>query len=105
MNSDIKEIIDLYIEKFLSQEEVKKYFILEKKINDSEEIKLLKENLKQSQKNLALSINDNDKYQENLKIYLEAKKAFESNPLIINYNSIKESIYFELKSLEKKIKE
>lgn len=105
MDSDLKKALDLYIEKFLSQEEVKKYFILEKEINNSKEIASLRENLKTTQKNLAFSINDKDKYQENLKLYQEAKEAFDNNPLVNNYNLIKEDIYFELKSLEKKIKE
>lgn len=104
MNKDLKDLIDDYIKEFLSQEEVKKYFILENQINNSSEISFLRENLKNSQKDLALSLNDEEKYSINLVRYKQAKESFESNPLITNYNSIKKDIYLKLKNLETKIK-
>ena len=61
MNDDLKDALDKYIDTFLNQEEVKQYFVLEKEIENSQEINILRENLKNSQKALALSINDINK--------------------------------------------
>ena len=105
MNSELQNLIDQYIDKFLSQEKVKQYFLLENMINNSEEIKLLRENLKNSQKALALSINDETLHQQRLIEYNNAKKAFDEHPVICNYNLLKEEIYLKLKDLEKEIKE
>ena len=105
MNSELQNLIDLYIDKFLSQEKVKQYFLLEEMINNSEEIKLLRENLKQSQKALALSINDEKLHSVRLIEYHNAKKAFDEHPIVCNYNVLKEEIYLKLKDLEMKIKE
>lgn len=105
MNSELTSLIDEYIEKFLSQTKVKQYFILEEQINNSEEIKLLQENLKKSQKELALSINNEKLHQEKLIEYNKNKKAFDEHPLVCNYNLLKEEIYLKLKEFEMKIKE
>lgn len=105
MDKEINLLIDQYIDKFLSQEIVKQYFLLEKQINESQEIKKLQDDLRQSQKSLALSINDNELHKQKLIEYQECKRKFEENPIICNYNILKEEIYLKLKELENKIKE
>lgn len=103
MNKDLQDVLDKYIDTFLNQEEVKQYFILEKEIENSQEINNLRENLKNCQKALALSINDKVKYEECLIKYNLAKDAFDNNPIVNNYNIIKEDIYNKLKDLQDKI--
>lgn len=103
MNDDLKDALDKYIDAFLNQEEVKQYFALEKEIENSQEINILKENLKNSQKALALSINDKVKHEECLIKYNIAKDAFYNNPIVNNYNIIKEDIYNKLMDLQDKI--
>lgn len=103
MNKDLLKSIDEYIDCFLSMDIVKKYFILEKQINESKEIDILRSNLKVCQKNLALSISDENEHIRCLELYENAKKEFQDHPLICNYNLLKEEIYNELKSLEKKL--
>lgn len=103
MNKDLQDVLDKYIDTFLNQEEVKQYFILEKEIENSQEINNLRENLKNCQKALALSINDNVKHEECLIKYNLAKDDFDNNPIVNNYNIIKEDIYNKLKDLQDKI--
>lgn len=103
MNKDLQDVLDKYIDTFLNQEEVKQYFILEKEIENSQEIINLRENLKNCQKALALSINDKVKHEEYLIKYNLAKDAFDNNPIVNNYNIIKEDIYNKLKDLQDKI--
>ena len=103
MNDDLKDALDKYIDTFLNQEEVKQYFALEKEIENSQEINILRENLKNSQKALALSINDKVKHEESLIKYNIAKDAFDNNPIVNNYNVIKEDIYNKLMDLQDKI--
>ena len=103
MNKDLQDVLDKYIDTFLSQEEVKQYFILEKEIENSQEINNLRENLKNCQKALALSINDKVKNEECLIKYNLAKDDFDNNPIVNNYNIIKEDIYNKLKDLQDKI--
>lgn len=103
MNKDLQDVLDKYIDTFLNQEEVKQYFILEKEIENSQEINNLRENLKNCQKALALSINDKVKHEEGLIKYNLAKDAFDNNPIVNNYNIIKEDIYNKLKDLQDKI--
>ena len=103
MNKDLQDVLDKYIDTFLNQEEVKQYFILEKEIENSQEINNLRKNLKNCQKALALSINDKVKHEECLIKYNLAKDAFDNNPIVNNYNIIKEDIYNKLKDLQDKI--
>lgn len=105
MDNDLKKSIDSYVEAFLEQKIVQQYFLLEKEINNSQEIANLRENLKQVQKNLALSISDEEEHQKCLTIYNNALEEFNNNPLIANYNLLKEEIYLKLKQLEERIKE
>lgn len=103
MNKDLQTKLDEFIKAFLDQDIVKQYFALEKKISNDESLLKLQEDLKIAQKNLALSINDNLKHKENLKIYLSLKNELENNPMVVNYNLLKEEIYNRLKNLQEKL--
>ena len=58
MTKEIKALLDEYIEVFLNQDIVKKYFVLEEKINNSPRLNSLQSEMKKAQKDLALSLND-----------------------------------------------
>jgi len=103
MNSEIKELIDQYIKEFNNQEIVKKFFVLQNLIENSYEINLLRENLKKSQKDLALSINNKELHKIKLQEYLEAKNCLENNPYVVNYNLLQEEIYHEIVILQEKL--
>ena len=53
MNENLKRIIDEYCDEFLNQDKVKKYLLIEKCINESQEIINKQNKLKNSQKKLA----------------------------------------------------
>ena len=103
MNDNLKSIIDTYCEAFLNQDMVKKYFALEKCINDSKEIASKQNRLKNSQKRLALSIGDDALHKEALEEYNLAKKDFDEDPLIVNYLLLKEEILNDIKELKTKL--
>lgn len=103
MNSKIEELIDQYIKEFNNQEIVKKFFVLQNFIENSDEIKLIRENLKKSQKDLALSINNKKLHEIKLQEYLEAKNRFENSPYVVNYNLLQEEIYQQILILQEKL--
>ena len=103
MNSDIKKILDEYIEAFLNQDIVKKYFLLESEINNSEYLNNLQEDMRKAQKALALSLNDGT-YQAKKDILLKLQDEFYNDPRIVNYHLLQEEIYLKLNELKSKIK-
>lgn len=105
MDKSLKYDLDNYINCFLEQEEVKKYFILEKKVNEDQNIISLQDKIRKAQKALALSINNQEEHQKKLIEYQNLKKEFDENSLVCNYNILKENIYLQLKNLQERIKE
>lgn len=103
MDKELKDLLDDYIKSFLNQETVKRYFILEEKINNDENIISLQNKLRAAQKDLALSLN-NESYPQKKEYYLSLKNEFDNNPLVCNYNILKEEIYNQLMSLKEKLK-
>jgi len=103
MDEKLKKIIDEYCDAFFNQEKVKKYLALEKSINNSKEIIEKQNNLKTAQKKLALSISDTKKHSQALIDYNKAKKDFDEDPLIVNYQLIKEDILNDIKRLKEKL--
>ena len=103
MNSELKEKLDEFIKEFLEVKEVKQYLLLKEEIVNSQELKDLQEDLKQSQKNMALSLGTSF-YEENKKKYLSLKEKYENHPLVINFNVMQEEVSYLLKTLENKLK-
>ena len=103
MNSELKEKLDEFIKDFLEVKEVKQYLLLKDELMNSLEIKSLQEDLKQSQKNMALSLGTST-YEENKKKYLSLKEKYENHPLVINFNVMQEEVSYLLKTLENKLK-
>lgn len=103
MNSELKEKLDEFIKDFLEVKEVKQYLLLKDELMNSLEIKSLQEDLKQSQKNMALSLGTST-YEENKKKYLILKDKYEKHPLVVNFNVMQEEVSYLLKTLENKLK-
>ena len=73
MNNDLKNKLDQFIDEFLEVKEVKQYLLLKEEILSSDEIKELEKNLKQAQKDVALSLGKPN-YEENKQRYFSLKK-------------------------------
>lgn len=103
MNSELKVKLDEFINDFLEVKEVKQYLLLKEEIVNSQELKDLQLKLKQSQKNMALSLGTST-YEENKKKYLILKDKYEKHPLVVNFNVMQEEVSYLLKTLENKLK-
>lgn len=103
MNSELKEKLDEFIKDFLEVKEVKQYLLLKDELMNSLEIKSLQQDLKQSQKNMALSLGTST-YEQNKSKYLELKNKYENHPLVVNFNVMQEEVSYLLKNLENKLK-
>lgn len=104
MDSEIKVLLDLYIDKFLNKDIVKKYFALEKAINNSSELNSLQNEMKEYQKKVALSLNNKEEYIKNKQHLINIQKEFYENPLVVNYHLLQEEIYEKLKTLQEELK-
>ena len=101
MDSKIKESINSYVDAFLELPIVKSYFLLKKSIEENQEIQNLKTEINLGKKSLkSLSKEDRIKKIEELKI---KENTLYNHPLIINYKSAYQEIYYRLDSLKKKL--
>jgi cell fate (sporulation/competence/biofilm development) regulator YmcA (YheA/YmcA/DUF963 family) len=103
MTNELKTLLDGYIEAFLDQDIVKKYFILEEKINNSCRLNELQQEMKKAQKDLALSLNDGT-YSEKKEVLIKLQDEFYNDPLVVNYHLLQEEIINKLNELKEKIK-
>lgn len=103
MDRKLKEHIDEFIDEFLSFPEVKQFLLIKEQIESSKEMIELRNNLKQAQKNMALSLGTSS-YEENKKIYFKIKEEYDNHPLIINYNYLKEDVDYLLNEIKELIK-
>lgn len=102
MNNDLKNKLDQFIDDFLEVKEVKQYLLLKEEILSSEEINELEKNLKQAQKDVALSLGKPN-YEENKKRYFSLKKTYDEHPLIVNFNVMQEEVSYLLNYLKDKL--
>lgn len=103
MNKEIKEAIDEFLIEFKNLLVVKNYLLIKTRIKEDKELLSLKQNLKDSQKALALSIGTSS-YQENKEKYEKLKDLYENHPLLINYKVYEEEIHHLLKEIENSLK-
>ena len=103
MNKEIQERLDEFINSFLEEREVKQFLLLKDELSKSKEIEMLKEEVKTSQKEMALSMGTN-LYQKKKDYYLAKKREYENHPLVVNYNTLKEEVDYLINELVDKIK-
>ncbi len=99
MNTNIKKTIDEFLLAFKNHKVVKKYLILKEKLLEDQEFVKLKNQKKNAQKNLALSINK-ENYNKAKQEFLKAKEEYENYPLYINYLEYYEEVKVLLKEIE-----
>lgn len=102
MNQELKTLLDQYIDTFLNQDLVKKYFVLQDQINNSPRLIAMQKELKNAQKQLALSLGK-DNYSQMKENFLNLQKEFYQDPIINNYMLLEKEIYEQLKSLQDKL--
>ena len=103
MNNELKKIIDEYLLEFKSLPVVKNYLSLKQKMVSDVFYLNLKEELKNAQKELALSIGK-DSYSKNKIKYESIKNQFDNHPYNINYQIFNDEINHLLKEIESLIK-
>lgn len=104
MKPETKEYLDKFIEKFLSAPVVKEYCELKQAIADSPYLSKLQTELKEAQKELALSIDDQEEHAKKLEKYQSLSEKFESDPLVNNYKVLEVEVQQLLKEIEKTLK-
>lgn len=102
MDKEVRDRLDQFINAFLNVKEVKQFLLIKEEISHSEELTLLKEKLKLSQKDMALSIGKKD-YNEKKDNYFQTKKEYENHPLIVNYNVLLDEVNYLLNELKNKL--
>ena len=100
MDKKLKDHIDQFIEDLVNQKDVKQYLDLKKAIDNSEEIKELKNRLVNAKKALALSFGTKD-YDNRKKEYEDIQCQYNSHPLVVNYNVAKSEIEYLLETIKK----
>ena len=104
MNNSLQEYLDQFIQKILSQKEVKQYLLLKEEIANSEELTLLSEEIKSAKKALALSFGSS-LHQQRKEEYLDLVNKYDTHPLIVNFNIVKEEVGYLLDKIEKALKD
>ena len=103
MNNEIRTAIDEFLNEFKNLPVVKSYLSIKDKMKNDPDFLKLKQDLKESQKQMALSINT-PTYKENKEKYVNLKEMYENHPLNINYKVYEEEIHHLLKEIENNLK-
>ncbi len=82
------------------QESVKTYFSLKMQIEQNEELKTLRENIKYHAQEMTKNINHDEVYLKNKKLYEENLKAYNTHPLVIDFNQVSEEVQNLLEQLK-----
>lgn len=104
MNEKLKNDLDEFIKLFFDNPTVIRFLELKKMILESSELNMLETEIKKWQKKTALAINDEKNYQINRQKYLELKKSYDENPLIVNFNLEREEVMLLLEKLQQALK-
>lgn len=81
---------------------VKEYFYYKNIIEDDNKLKKLDEELRFHQKEMCKNKNNDEIYKKEKEAYEKAKKLFDENPILINYQIAKEEVFsllVDIKSL------
>lgn len=104
MNDETKNKLDEFIELFLNQKVVVQYLNLKKEIEHSQTISTLTKELKKAQKDMALAIGNKDEYELKKQRYLELKKNLDTDPLMVNFEFVKNEMHELLLELTNALK-
>ena len=97
LEKNLQEVVSLLNDNPL----VKEYLTLKKQIEESDELKSLREQIVIHEKAMTQNMSDDDVYFNEKEIYEDLKSEYDNNPLIVNFNNVSE----ELSSLLNEIKD
>ncbi len=102
MDKELQAYLDRFIEEFTSDPLIKQYLLVKEEIERSERIRKRKEELNSAKKDLALSLGK-ENYEEKKSVYLSLQKEWDEDPLIVNYNVLKEEVDAVVRELKREL--
>lgn len=99
MTKEMKAIIDDFLDNFKNLDIVKNYLMIKRKLKNDEKFLNLKNQKKNLQKELALSINS-DNYSIVKEKFLQVENEYNNYPLYLNYLSYEQEVKSLLKEIE-----
>lgn len=99
MNNDIEELLNKLDESINNCEEVKMFFKVKKALQENTQLMELEQSIRIHQKKMVESIANKEEYDKERNIYNSLKKEYDSNILVIEYESIKSDVYDLLKQV------
>lgn len=102
MDKELQAVLDRFIEEFTSDPLIKQYLLVKEEIERSERIRKRKEELNSAKKDLALSLGK-ENYEEKKSVYLSLQKEWDEDPLIVNYNVLKEEVDAVVRELKREL--
>ena len=97
----IDELISSLKEELYNEECVKEYFYYKKLVENDPDIKVLDEQVRFHQKEMCKNKDNDEIYFKEKEIYEELKKQFDSNPVLINYQIVKDEVFSLLVDIKK----
>ena len=101
--TDIEKVTLDIKEELYSEECVKEYFRLKSIIENDEEINKLQEEVRVHQKAMCENMNNDEIYFKEKALYEEAHSKLDSNPIVINFNNVKEEVTNLLRMIKEAI--
>lgn len=80
--------------------EVKLYFSLREQIEANETLQTMLKEIRHHQKAMTAAMENIQLYQTEKQIYQTLMDSYHSHPLIVNYEQVKENVYFLLKQMQ-----
>lgn len=102
MDKELQAYLDRFIEEFTSDPLIKQYLLVKEEIEQSETIRKRKEELTKAKKDLALSLGK-ENYEERKRVYLSLQKEWDEDPLLVNYNVLKEEVDAVVRELKREL--
>lgn len=102
MDKELQAYLDRFIEEFKNDPLIRQYLLVKEEIEGSERIKKMEEDLNQAKKDLALSLGK-ETYEAKKKTYLSLQKAWDEDPLIVNYGVLKDEVDAVIRELKREL--
>ena len=97
----IDELLSSLKKELYNEECVKEYFYYKKLVENDPGIKVLDEQVRFHQKEMCKNKDNDEIYFKEKEIYEELKKQFDSNPVLINYQIVKDEVFSLLVDIKK----
>ena len=97
----IDELLSSLKKELYNEECVKEYFYYKKLVENDPDIKVLDEQVRSHQKEMCKNKDNDEIYFKEKEIYEELKKQFDGNPVLINYQIVKDEVFSLLVDIKK----